>query len=141
MLLRACAFWQSSSLCCDPVGRAGQPVRFPAKSTRPLHRHLNLFAPSIRHQAVFLRPETPSRATIEATFLAFEAEIQINRILVDELILQAPNPHQILTALQREVDSMSIERPADISVEQVVELRARAEQRLILLRKLIAASA
>lgn len=73
--------------------------------------------------------------------VALDCEIKINGILLDMLIAQSPNPEELLRALQREIDQLSVVAAAEVHPEHVVELRARAEQRVNFLRKQMKPSA
>lgn len=72
---------------------------------------------------------------IHRALLALECDAQINRMLLCELIAQSPNREELLQRFQREVDDMTLNAPPDIDPEQVVELRARAEQTVLLVRR------
>ena len=73
---------------------------------------------------------------LEATLIGLESEVIISRILIEELLARTANPEQILSKLQLEVDKMSVSanRPDWIDQEQVIELRARMEQAVLVLR-------
>ncbi|MEQ6437194.1 hypothetical protein V8Z74_19505 [Comamonas sp. w2-DMI] len=77
---------------------------------------------------------------LEKALLALECESQITRILLGELIAQSPNPEELLQRFQRAIDEMSVARPHDVDLEQVVELRARADQTAQLVRQRLKAS-
>ena len=79
---------------------------------------------------------------LHETLLALDAEAQITRILLAELIAPSPEPELLLQRFRSAIDLMTAEAPQDIDPEQVVELRARAAQtELIVRRTLIASSA
>lgn len=79
---------------------------------------------------------------LHETLLALDAEAHITRILLAELIAQSPEPELLLQRFRSAIDLMTAEAPQDIDPEQVVELRARAAQtELIVRRTLIASSA
>lgn len=78
---------------------------------------------------------------LRATLMAMQCDLHINQILLSELIAQAPEPERLLRRFQEAVESMTQNAPADIDLEQLVELRARAAQtELIVRRTLIAAN-
>ena len=72
---------------------------------------------------------------VHKALLALECDAQINRILLCELISQSPNPEALLQRFQRQIDLMTLNTPLDVDPEQVVELRARAEQMVLLARR------
>ncbi len=61
---------------------------------------------------------------LKSVLVALQCDIRITQILLTELIAQAPDPERVLQGLQAEIDQMSADRPADIDLEEVVELRA-----------------
>lgn len=78
--------------------------------------------------------------TLRSALLALECESQITRILLAELIAQAPAPEQLLQNFQKAIDAMTVAAPSDIDPEQVVELRARAAQTELIVRNTLLAS-
>ena len=78
---------------------------------------------------------------LHETLLALDAEAQITRILLAELVAQSPEPELLLQRFRSAIDLMTAEAPQDIDPEQVVELRARAAQTELIVSTLIASSA
>lgn len=78
--------------------------------------------------------------TLRKALVALECDAQITRILLEQLIAQAPAPELLLQNFRAAIDSMTIEAPSDIDPEQVVELRARAAQTELLVRQTLHAA-
>lgn len=72
---------------------------------------------------------------LQKALVALECDAQINRILLCELVAQSPNPEALLQRFQGAIDSMTVNAPQDVDPEQIVELRARAEQTALLVRR------
>lgn len=77
-----------------------------------------------------------NQENLKATLMGLESEVIISRILIEELLARTANPEQILSKLQLEVDKMSVSanRPERMDQEQVIELRARMEQTVLVLK-------
>ena len=72
---------------------------------------------------------------LQKALVALECDAQINRILLCELIAQSPNPEALLQRFQAQIDSMTVHAPQGVDLELLVELRARAEQTVLLARR------
>lgn len=78
---------------------------------------------------------------LHATLMAVQCDLHINQILLSELIAQAPDPERLLHRFQEAIEAMTQNAPAGIDPERLVELRARAAQtELIVRRTLISAN-
>lgn len=77
---------------------------------------------------------------LDKALVALDADAQITRILLAELIAQSPDPELLLRRFRAAIESMTDEAPQDVDPEQVVELRARAAQTELIVRRTLLAS-
>ena len=77
---------------------------------------------------------------VREALIALECESQITRILLAELIAQSQQPEVLLQRFQAAIESMVKEVPANVDPEMLVELRARAAQTDLIVRRVLTAT-
>ena len=77
---------------------------------------------------------------VREALIALECESQITRILLAELIAQSQQPEVLLQRFQAAIESMVKEVPANVDPEMLVELRARAAQTNLIVRRVLTAT-
>ena len=77
---------------------------------------------------------------VREALIALECESQITCILLAELIAQSQQPEVLLQRFQAAIESMVKEVPANVDPEMLVELRARAAQTDLIVRRVLTAT-
>ena len=77
---------------------------------------------------------------IEAALKAHDAEIMVIQELLVALVASHPNAQRVLAQFQERTEALARYAPADTDPEQIIEIRARAEQYSIFLKEAIGAS-
>ena len=77
----------------------------------------------------------------QESIIALDIEMLILHELIGALISTHPDSGQILATFQRGIESLAQNAPDGTDPERIVELRARAAQHVIALRRQIASSA
>lgn len=92
----------------------------------------------------FLNNQTKAPAMkdedLRVALMVVQCDLHINQILLSELIAQAPDPELLLRRFQQAIEAMTQNAPADIDLEHLVELRARAAQTELIARHTLTAS-